>query len=147
MHITSVARLRLDTTHSTTDWNEQNRRMYNNSWLMTLPFDVDDTDCHMPPFQRSDLSSKHLKKITKMITLFSIIIHHSHRCFHYYIYMSLPSFPHMFLIPCHLRIFPAYSSPPAWRLQNTGQWHENMAFGTPLLHHSSFGQKTSAQLP
>ena len=43
--------------------------------------------------------------ITKIITLFSIIIHHSHRCFHYYIYMSLPSFPIMFLIPWHLRIF------------------------------------------
>ena len=44
-------------------------------------------------------------KITKMITLFSIIIHYSHICFHYYIYMSLPSFPCMFLIPWHLRIF------------------------------------------
>ena len=43
--------------------------------------------------------------ITKMITLFSIIIHHSHRCFHYYIYMSLPGFPNMFLIPWYLRIF------------------------------------------
>ena len=31
MHITSVTRLRLDTTHGTTDWNEQNRRMHNNS--------------------------------------------------------------------------------------------------------------------
>ena len=28
---------------------------------MTLPFDVDDTDCHVPPPQRSDVSSKHLK--------------------------------------------------------------------------------------
>ena len=43
--------------------------------------------------------------ITKMITLFSIIIHHSHRCFHYHIYMSLTSFPNMFLIPRCLRIF------------------------------------------
>ena len=31
MHVTSVARLRLDTTHGTTDWNEQNRRMHDNS--------------------------------------------------------------------------------------------------------------------
>ena len=31
MHITSVARLRLDTTYSTTDWNEQNRRKQDNS--------------------------------------------------------------------------------------------------------------------
>ena len=43
--------------------------------------------------------------ITKMITLFSIIIHHSCRCFHYYIYMSLTSFPNMFLMPWHLRVF------------------------------------------
>ena len=43
--------------------------------------------------------------ITKMITLFSIIIHHSHRCFQYYIYMLLTSFSNMFLIPWHLRIF------------------------------------------
>ena len=41
-----------------------------------------------------------------MITLFSIIIHHSHRCFCYHIYMSLTSFfPTCFLIPQHLRIF------------------------------------------
>ena len=38
----------------------------------------------------------------------------------------------MFLIPQNLRIFPAYSSPPAWRLQNTGRWHGNMAFGMLL---------------
>ena len=31
MHITSVARLRLDTTYSTTDWNKQNRRKQDNS--------------------------------------------------------------------------------------------------------------------
>ena len=61
MYIISVAILRLDTTHGTTDWNVQNRSMHNNSWLMTLPFDVDNTGCHMPPFQRSDVSSKHLK--------------------------------------------------------------------------------------
>ena len=61
MHITSVARLRLDTTHGITDWNDQNRWKQDNSWLTTLPFDVDDTGCHMPPSQRSDVSSKHLK--------------------------------------------------------------------------------------
>ena len=31
MHVTSDTRLRLDTTHGTTDWNEQNRRMHDNS--------------------------------------------------------------------------------------------------------------------
>ena len=31
MYIISVARLRLDTTYSTTDWNEQNRRKQDNS--------------------------------------------------------------------------------------------------------------------
>ena len=29
--------------------------------LMTLPFDVDTTGCHVPPSQRSDISSKQLK--------------------------------------------------------------------------------------
>ena len=44
--------------------------------------------------------------ITKMITLFSIIIHHSRRCFHYHIYIChWHAFPNMFLIPWHLRIF------------------------------------------
>ena len=31
MHITSVARLRLDITYGTTDWNKQYRCMHNNS--------------------------------------------------------------------------------------------------------------------
>ena len=48
MPITSVARLMLDTRHSTTDWNEQKRWMHNNSWLTTLPFDVDNTDLPTP---------------------------------------------------------------------------------------------------
>ena len=43
---------------------------------------------------------------TKMITLFSFIIHHSHRCFQNRIYMLLTSFTNMFLIPQQLRIFP-----------------------------------------
>ena len=34
--------------YCTTDWIEQNRRMQDNSWLMTLPFDVDYTCYHMP---------------------------------------------------------------------------------------------------
>ena len=48
MHITSVTRLRLDTMYYTTDWNAQYRRMQDNCWLMTLPFDVDHTSCHAP---------------------------------------------------------------------------------------------------
>ena len=43
--------------------------------------------------------------ITKMITLFSLIIHHSHRCFRNYIYMLLTNFTTMFLIPWQLRFF------------------------------------------
>ena len=138
MHVTSVARLRLDTTHGTTDWNDQNRWMHDNSWLMTLPFDVDDTGCHMPPFQRSDVSSKHLKNdqddhlvlnnhtsFTQMLSLL-------------YIYVTTKFFPACFLIPQHLRIFPAYSSPPAWRLQNTGWWHENMAFANATIASLQF---------
>ena len=60
MHITSVTRLRLDTSYNSTDWNNQNRRKQNNSWLTDPTFDVDDTDCHMLPVLRSDISSKHL---------------------------------------------------------------------------------------
>ena len=63
---------------------------------------MDDTDCHVPPVPRSDVYSKHLKYT---ITLFQIIIHHSHRCIHFiYIYLSLQYFPNMFFIPQHLRI-------------------------------------------
>ena len=57
---------------------------------MTLPFDVDYTGCHMPHIQRQDVSSNR-KYITMMITLFSLIIFHSHRCFQTYIY-SLQNF-------------------------------------------------------
>ena len=43
--------------------------------------------------------------ITKMITLFSLIMHHSHRCFQkLYIYVT-DKFTTMFLIPWQLRIF------------------------------------------
>ena len=45
---------------------------------------MDDTDCHVPPATRSDVSSK-TYNIIEIITLLSIIIHHSHRCFHFYI--------------------------------------------------------------
>ena len=41
----------------------------------------------------------------------------------------------------------AISSPLPWRLQNTGQWHENIPFEMPLLLHYSFVQKISIQLP
>ena len=40
-----------------------------------------------------------------MITLFSLIMHHSHRCFQNYIYMLLTNFTIMILIPRQLRIF------------------------------------------
>ena len=40
-----------------------------------------------------------------MITLFSIIIPHSHRCFQNHVYMLLTSFSNMFLISPQLRIF------------------------------------------
>ena len=55
---------------------------------MTLPFDVDYTSCHAPYFQRYDVSSNR-KYMTMMITLFSLIIFHSHRCFQTYIYSLL----------------------------------------------------------
>ena len=105
MHITSVTRLRLDTTHGTTDWNEQNRRMHDNSWLTTLTFDVDKH--RLPCATISEI--RHIFKtpeiLPRWLPCFSIIIHHSYRCFHCYIYMSLRRFPNMFLIPQHLRIF------------------------------------------
>ena len=41
MYITSAARLRFDTAYNINNLRiEQNRRMHNNSWSMTLPFDV-----------------------------------------------------------------------------------------------------------
>ena len=94
MHVTSVARLRLDTMHGTTDWNEQNRRMHDNSWLMTLPFDVDDTGCHVPPFQRSDISSKHLKYYQDDYLVLNNYTSFTHMLSPLYIYI------------CHCQAFP-----------------------------------------
>ena len=57
---------------------------------MTLPFDVEDTGHHMPLFQRSDISSKHLKYyqddylVINHYTLFTQMLS--------LIYMLLPSF-------------------------------------------------------
>ena len=59
-----------------------------------------------------------------------------------YIYMLLTNCTNMFLIPWPLRIFQRISLLPPWKLQNTGQWHVNIAFGTLLLPHFNFGQKT-----
>ena len=78
--------------------------MHDNSWLTTLPFDVDDTGCHTPPSQRSDISSKLWKyyqvdylvpnNYTSFTQMLSLL----------YIYVTA-KFPNMFLIPQHLRIF------------------------------------------
>ena len=65
-------------------------------WIMQV------ATCH---HFRDQMYLQNTWNITKMITLFSIIIHHSHRCFQYYIYLLLTSFTNMFLIPWHLRIF------------------------------------------
>ena len=72
---------------------------------MTLPFDVDYTGCHMHHQFRDKTYLQKQLDTTKMITLFSFIIHHSHRCFQNCIYMLLTSFTNMFLIPQQLRIF------------------------------------------
>ena len=81
-----------------------------------------------------------------MITLFHVIIHHSHRCFHYHIYAS-----DKFFSTCSyhntLEFYRITSSQQPWMQQNTGQWHENMAFGTLPLNHFNFGQRTSIQSP
>ena len=54
MYITSAARLRLDTLCNINNLRiEQKRKMYNNSWSMTLPFD----DWHMPDLQTQNRSS------------------------------------------------------------------------------------------
>ena len=96
MHITSVARLRLDTNHDTTDWNEQNRRMHDNSLLTTLPFNVDNTGCHMPPFQRSGHIFKTPEILPRWLPCFRSL---------YIIHTDAFTFLNMFLIPWHLRIF------------------------------------------
>ena len=74
---------------------------------MTLPFDVDNTGCHTPPFQRSDVSSKHLKYYQDDYLVFNHYTSFTQMLLlsYIYIYMSLTSFPNMFLIPQHLRIF------------------------------------------
>ena len=43
--------------------------------------------------------------ITMMITLFSLFIHHSHRCFQNYIYIPDKNFTNMFLILLLIRVF------------------------------------------
>ena len=146
MHITSVTRLRLDTTHGTTDWNKQNRRMHDNSWLMTLPFDVDNTGCHVPPFQRSDISSKHLKYyqddylVFDHYTSFTEMLSLSYLC-------HWQAFPNMFLIPWHLRIFQNIHHHQHGDCRILANGMQNMAFGMLLLPHFSFGQKTSTRSP
>ena len=37
--------------------------------------------------------------------------------------------------------------PLPWRLQNSGQWHENTSFGMLLSLYFNFGQKTLTSLP
>ena len=144
MYIISVARLRLDTLHGTTDWNVQNRSIHNNSWLMSLPFDVDNTGCHTPPFQRSDISSKHLNYYQD-----DYLVPHHYTSFtqmlSLYIYMPLTSFSQHVLTTNTLEFYRITSSQQPWMQQNTGQWHENMAFGMLPLNHSSFGQRTLIQ--
>ena len=61
MHITSVTRLRLDTIYGTTDWNNQEQMNAQQKLINDLTFDVDYTGCHVPPIQRSDVSSDQLK--------------------------------------------------------------------------------------
>ena len=145
MHITSVTRLRLNTMYCTTDWNEQHRRMQDNSWLMTLPFDLDYTGCHMPHIQRKDISSDS-KIMTSMITLFFLIIFHSHRCFQTYIYF-LQDFLRHVINTTTIKSFTEISLQLPWRLQNTGWWHVNMPFWMLLSPPFNFRQKTSTQLP
>ena len=146
MYIIPVARLRLDTTYSTTDWNEQNRRKQDNSWLTTLPFDVVDTDCHVPPSQRSDVSSIHLKYyrddclVLNNYTSFTQMLSLIYIC-HCII------FPNMFLTPQDLRIFQhieQYQHGNCRILANGMRiWHLECHYCiTPV-----FGQKILTQLP
>ena len=109
---------------------------------MTLPFDVDNTGCHMPPFQRSDVSSKHLQYYQDDYLVFN----------HYTSFTQMLSL----LYICHCQVFSTcfcsyhntlefyriISSSPPWKQQITGQWHESMAFGMPLLPHFSLGRRS-----
>ena len=80
--------------------------------------------------------------ITKLITLFSLITHHSCRCFQNHIYMLLTNFTNVFLILQQLRNFQKISLPLPWKLQNTGQWHVNMAFERCYCLPSVLGRRS-----
>ena len=56
---------------------------------------------------RDQMYLPNTRLITKMITLFQIIIHRSHRCFHYHIYVPDKFFSTCFL-PQHLRILQSH---------------------------------------
>ena len=79
--------------------------MHNNSWLTTLPFDVDNTACHVPPSQRSDISSKQLKYYQDDYLVFPHYASFTQMLSKSYIYMLLTNFTTIFLIPWQLRIF------------------------------------------
>ena len=71
MYVTSAARLRSDIAYYINKLRMvQNRRLHNNSWLMTLPFDVNWTSWHASHIQRHGTSSNK-EYIFMMITSFS----------------------------------------------------------------------------
>ena len=63
---------------------------------MTLPFDVDDTDCHVLPFQRSDVASKHLKNYQDNYLVFNNHTSFTQMLSLLYIYVTAKFFPHVF---------------------------------------------------
>ena len=65
---------------------------------MTLPFDVDNTDCHMPPSQRLDISSKQLKYSQDDYLVFNHYTSFTQMLSKLYIYVT-DKFTTMFLIP------------------------------------------------
>ena len=70
MYITSAARLRFDIAYNINKLRiEQNRRMHNNSWSMTLPFWCQLDNWHVPYLQRQNTSSN-TEQIFMMIALF-----------------------------------------------------------------------------
>ena len=103
---------------------------------MTLPFDVDYTGHHVPHIQRYDVPSNRTN-MTMMITLFFLILLHSHRCFQTHINFLQDFFRHV-INTATIKNFTEISLQLPWRLQNTGQWQVNMLSGMLLSPHFTF---------
>ena len=135
MYITSAARLRFDTTYNNNNLRiEQNRRMNNNSWSMTLPFDIQwMTGMHQIFKHKTDLHDDwlifpHSVQFTMMLSNPVQKDQQTQK-----LLLIVPSLD--FAATTNYYTQPLHS---AWTLQITGQWQGNIPYGichsfTPVL--------------